>query len=593
MKTYGRLGRSKWTRRDEETHCASFSEDEALSESFESEDCGDFITPKTSIDLTAEIRDSKAVNNPDQRQTLPNTLQPELLDFLDQPVLKKRKKTLHPKPYAIYEDADEPDCEVSQTFLSSQAEKSFQSTIDEANTMLSQLGESQMDPTKENAFAALEEPSEVWTATDLASKKLYGKTRTIVQNANDDDIDDDIGIVEALPESERTYLDDEIDGSQSQSTQHFNHLRDMGEALKYQDELEFFLHENSKTNSDTKIASLLGLALNMLNDTKMLDYAVKQSQLEIWEWCTGLCANSNDLILHVCSFILNAVAVNPKNIASGQINFHELVLPLLKQLSVVSTDACTDHVKNNYEEFLKLTDRKPGLFYGLKLWNLCLDKSKSTDDYNASDTILQALKNSQSYASDAFVIALKVLTKSTMHQKSRSEWLKALTPFCCSQATNQDLVKVLVRLTNDAFEICDGMADVLHCSLAFTLTNSALLLQHGQGDLIEVFVLHLGLCLNLAQIKSLVQIVPHSTVQRTYEVLQEILECSEQHSQQDFNQNMFVLICCYFACSGCLTFQPAENDQIQIRLQAFAEEIEPFNKSIHTNVRQVLDAISV
>ncbi|SCU91581.1 LAFA_0F04610g1_1 [Lachancea sp. 'fantastica'] len=607
MKTYGKLGRSKWTLRNVASDGANFSEEEALSDSFTSEDCGDSITPKTSIELTAETRDSVASKSPIHPKTFKKPLQEELFDFLDQPVLKKRKKTLHAKPDAIYDDdsdnddGSEPNCNNSQAFFSSQADKSFQSTIDEANTMLSQLAETQNGTSDALAVFdpvdSVDEESRSFNNADTASKKLYGRTRTIVQQADDDDDndddgndDDDVRAGEAIPRSEDAYLD-EVDCSQS--TQHFNHLRVMGETLKYQDDLEFLMQESPQANPETKTASVLGLALSFLNDSKMLDYAVKQYQLELWEWCTSLCQNANDLTLHVGAFILDALAMKPENHASGKLNFQKTVLPLVTRIKIVPTDLYTKHVELNYGDFLKLTGDKSGLFYGLRLWNLCLDRHESLEDADALEIILQTLENNQSYANDALIIAAKVLTESTVHQKSRSRWFRALRPLCCSQATNQDFVKVLVRLSNDAFEVCDGMEDVLKTSLIFVLDNSVLLLQSGRRDVIEVFVLHLGLCLSLVQIHGLVKLVPDCTVRQTYKVLQQILEGSNQALLCDFNQNMFILICCYFACSKCLTFQPAESDSINLRLKAFAEEIEPFNESIHTNVTQVLDALSV
>ncbi|SCU93880.1 LAME_0F05314g1_1 [Lachancea meyersii CBS 8951] len=582
MRTYGRLGRAERSVFLRKACVANFSDEEAVSESLSSDERYETITPKTSIDVRVESDDLK----PSQDTCVPEypkaPVQFELLDFLDQPPCKKRRRTRQARPDAT---GDDIDCDSQETFFSSQAEKSFQSTIDDANSVLLQLGGPLQGPKTE--LAALDtDPvvsgSQNWPGADLASKKLYGKTRTIVQHADDDD--------DVLPDAE--------DGSSdtvecSQSTQHFNHLRAMGETLKYQDDLEFTLQVSLRSNLDTRISSVLGLALNLLNDAGFLDYAVKHCQKEVWEWCLRLLLDSNVLLLHAGAFVLYKLALKPDHSLWGEMDFPTVIFPLIQQTQVATTDDCTEHVKGSYDEFLLLTNRKPGLFYGLKLWNHCLDREESLDE-GAIDAILEVLEKDCCHTPDALAIAEKVLSKKgTDNDVSQSRWFKALSQYCSSQATNHSLIKALVKITNDEIEVYDGMSDVFRCSLTFILVNSALLFQNTREDLIDVFVLHLGLCLNLVRIQSLMHQVSEDEVQKTHEVLQQLLRSSDKTLLRDFNQNMYVLICCYFACSGVLTFQPAETKIVRHRLNAFAKEIEPFNKSIHGNVLQMLDAISV
>ncbi|SCU78772.1 LANO_0A03950g1_1 [Lachancea nothofagi CBS 11611] len=576
MKTYGKHGRSRSIVTTQELNSQDFSDDEHHWDTFTSDGPSELITPKTSIDdSTADTVPKRLTTNFDKG----STVDLEIFGFLEDPPLKRRRRTRQSKAKADNEDTD---CDTADTFFSSQAERSFQSTIDDANSMLSKIGGDQQSEKTEWIPFSQNSTSASNNESDLVSRVTYGNTRTIFQ-CNDEK--------ETLSDSAESAQDAPECG---QSTQHFNHLKSMGETLRYQDDLEFMLQSELDMTTSAKLSRMLSVALNLLNNPGLLQYVVKHCQKEVWRWSLDMSNSKDPVLLQLCAFVLDIVALGTENSLWGFLDFNSFILPLIQFDYISSKVHGNDHTKACYREFLDLTGSKPGAFYGFKLWNSSFDHQELLE-HTTFQEITQLLKDDSVCTSQVLEIAEKALCKKVSGPICFLELFEVLCSLFSSYKENDCFIKVLVKVTNDITQVsgiaaCEA-AKILQRSLSFIFEHSSFLLYDTKDELMDVLILHLGLCLNLAQTCGVLEQAPETKIsQKLYGVFQALHQSSDECSGRNFNQNMYILICCYLSHHQRFTFQPAERSFAQVRLRNFSEEIKVYNKCIYFSVQKVLEA---
>ncbi|SCU80451.1 LADA_0B07536g1_1 [Lachancea dasiensis] len=571
MRTYGRHGRFRSLIASQELSSESFSDEERNWDTFTSDEPFEALTPKSSLGGEPNPKVMHCAEKSAHGKTATRL---EVLDFLDEQPLKRRKKTLQ---HSTRVDPDNTsDCD-SSTISSSQAERSFQSTIQDANKMISTIGEAvnRGNPDWQLAGSAL---SENPTASGSSSTRItYGKNRTMVFN------EDDEGVA--------SYSSDEDHNSRefSQSTQHFNQLKSTGETLGYQDELEFMLQRDATMTAPAKRSRLLDVALAFLKSPEMLEYAIKHHQTEVCESVLDLCSFENYTFVHVGGFVLSQLRLQPDNSLWNSIGLRNLLLQLVHPESDYTDRAVTEVLLSRYNEFLQLVGSTSGLLYGLKLWNVSLDHHDVVDSREC-DIAIRLLEENCSYPHDLFKVAEKILCKSSSQAVPLSRWFEALVSWFPAHITDDGLVKALVKATNDNTQLQGrGAEKVFEASLSFLLEYL-----HSAQNLEDVVVLHLGLCLNVIQIQGVLQVaLGEKMLDRLYCMLKDLHKLSDKGCAYKFKHNMYLLICCYISLHQSLSFQLAERKFVETQLKAFASEVKLYNTSIYASICTVLESIAV
>lgn len=573
MRSYGKRGRFRSLVRPHQTQLQEFSDEEESFQENTSDKAMEAVTPKSSFD-------ADALNAGEKRNTTKEkTSGLDIFDFLDEPVRKTRKRAAQVK--ADSDACEEAEYDAVDAFFSSQAEQSFQSTIDDANSMLSRIcGESNAKSEWESS--GTQDDIDARTPDDTDNKVMYGKSRTMLHCEDEPEV-----TVEPPEESH---------DSAEPSTHHFNHLKTMGESLKYQDDLEFMMQKEAQMTLAAKTSNLLIFVLNLINNAGFFEFVMKYSRKEIWQWCLHLGNCEDPVLRHLCAFIYSKLPLDADDPMWGELNLYEFVLPLTSQKSGTLKIKGSKFTEMSYLEFLNATESKPGLYYALLLWPPFLGHQKEIDQ-NVVDAFTALLQNSCEYVDTILPIVEKLVSKETVegHSTSYKNMMQALVPLFEPHARNDSLIKALVKMTNESTlvaELKDGQKTVLLTnSLEFLLAYDRFLFDEQESELLDIFVLYLGLALNLVKALKQDDAVfegKNPLMVRLKCTFQDLQAASDESNQHNFNQNIFILIYCYIAMHYKVRLQEAERAFVIPRLEAFSQEIKRYNESIYTAIAVVL-----
>ncbi|CUS21612.1 LAQU0S03e06612g1_1 [Lachancea quebecensis] len=573
MRSYGKNGRYRSLVQPQTTQLQEFSDEGESFHENTSDKAMETVTPKSSFDADAPSTGEKDTHAKEKTTGL------DMFDFLDEPVRKKRKRAAQPKTDS--DACEEAEYDTADAFFSSQAEQSFQSTIDDANSMLSRIcGESKAKAEWESS--GTQEDMGDRTPDDTDNKVMYGKNRTMLH------CEDEPEITVEPPEDLRD--------SAEPSTHHFNHLKTMGESLKYQDDLEFMLQKEAQMTLAAKTSNLLIFALNLINNAGFLEYVIKYSRKEIWQWCLQLGNNEDPILRHLCAFIFAKLPLDADDPMWGELNLYEFVLPLTSQKSASLKIKGSKFTEMSYLEFLNATDSKPGLYYALRLWSPFLGHQKEISQ-TVVDTFTTLLKSRCEYSDTILPIIERLVSKETVegHSACYKHMMQTLVPLFGSHACNDSLIKALVKMTNESALVAELKDDqktvLLTSSLEFLLAHNRFLFDEHEDELLDIFVLYLGLTLNLVKALEQDDVVfedKEPLIEQLKHTFQDLQAASDESTQHNFNQNIFILIYCYIAMRNKVFLQRAERAFVILRLEAFLQEIKQYNESIYSAIAVVL-----
>lgn len=374
------------------------------------------------------------------------------------------------------------------SFRARQTKASFQSTIEEANTMLSQISDTSRERTDWAVECSQKEKLYDGSFDETDTKVRYGKTRTMIYREDE---------ISASAEGA-----DEAEVESDQPTQHFNHLKSMGESLKYQDDLEFMMQKGVSLDPKTKLSNALNIALGFLTNAELLAYAVKYAQEDVWRWSLELGEPENLTLLYLRAVIVSEILVESKSPPSFDLSLEDFVAPLARlEQAPVEFDG-SQFAKSNYHELLGLIDSKPGVYYALRLWNHQLHYKESIDEISAK-VLVQLLVQRDSYEQLKFQVLEILLSKDSNndeHSFSRN-LMSELSPIFAQHVSNGNVIKALVKLTNgNSLDFQSSQLGIIMSqSVNFMLDHSEFLFTTAEGELLDTFVLHLGLILNMVQ----------------------------------------------------------------------------------------------
>lgn len=279
----------------------------------------------------------------------------------------------------------------------------------------------------------------------------------------------------------------------------------MGDTIKYQDDIEFLL-SNSKSNDNTTVPineyfkKLLNLSLMIINDEEFFQYAKRYFKKEIIKLSFAQFRSDFPELILLQGYLLHKVSESQSDFPPSFDNFS---IELSKDDGKIRTKK-NKHINKlshlNFEDFLRKTQFKTGLYYSLSLWemhgNLSLDIIKRI-------SILASNKDLFSRHVKTFVPLLeKLITASEFCHMyiEQPEMFDSLISNLNNQfkdmLDDDSLIKILILLTN--MEVHNYTlwkeADMIFQSSMNTILESIHPLTDAKVDNI---LLHLGLCLNI------------------------------------------------------------------------------------------------
>ena len=429
-------------------------------------------------------------------------------NFLDGSKASKRKRRrTYQKHDANITSSIEPDVQDEDSITMHNEFESIRKIYNDINEFILKLPRADDDILNKMLENEMKMDDAVENNSIRTSKdKKYGKFRTILINKNKEN--EIMG--EEVDQKANTLSLNNADNSNAEkegltSTNHYNELKNMGDTIKYQDDIEFLL-SNSKSNDNTTVPineyfkKLLNLSLMIINDEEFFQYAKRYFKKEIIKLSFAQFRSDFPELILLQGYLLHKVSESQSDFPPSFDNFS---IELSKDDGKIRTKK-NKHIKKlshlNFEDFLRKTQFKTGLYYSLSLWemhgNLSLDIIKRI-------SILASNKDLFSRHVKTFIPLLeKLITASEFCHMyiEQPEMFDSLISNLNNQfkdmLDDDSLIKILILLTN--MEVHNYTlwkeADMIFQSSMNTILESIHPLTDAKVDNI---LLHLGLCLNI------------------------------------------------------------------------------------------------
>ncbi|CAI4056327.1 hypothetical protein SUVZ_02G1460 [Saccharomyces uvarum] len=547
------------------------------------------------------IQDVKTITSDDASLVLMKKEKLSAFDFLDCSKTSKRKKR---RTYQRHDTSIESSIELNEqdedgvmTQNESESAKQIYNDINEFILNLPRADDDVFNKMFENELK--EDNVEEEDMSTLKNRK-YGKSRTILINKNKDD-----ETAEEEDDDQRANMVSKNNGDSGNiekegltSTNHYNELKNMGDTIKYQDDIEFFL-SNSK-NDDTDKGSindyfkkLLNLSLMIINDDGFFQYAKRYFKKEVIRLTFSRVELDFAELLLLQGYLLNKIS---ESHCDFPFNFEDFSIELSRNTSKISKISKRNKHMNklsslNFEDFLHKTHFKTGLFYSLSLWSMhakfsidiikristiASDRDLFNHDIKKLLPLLERIVSDSKF-DDTFIKQPDLLDGVVSNLKNKFK----------DMVDNDSIIKVLILLTNiEGYDhsLKEDM-DTIYQDSMNTILNGICPLIDAKVDII---LLHLGLCLNICGGKSFCLKVDDElwhNMKATF--VKMILDDSEVENR--LTQGLFYLNFAF------VVNQQKEDDlnsedlnKLLVELKAFKLETSQFNEGISNKIETAL-----
>ncbi|CAI5034839.1 CRE_HP_G0104640.mRNA.1.CDS.1 [Saccharomyces cerevisiae] len=464
--------------------------------------------PSSQLDSKRNDQNVRIITSSDTSMAFMKDEKLSAFNFLDGSKASKRKRRrTYQKHDANITSSIEPDVQDEDSITMHNEFESIRKIYNDINEFILKLPRADDDILNKMLENEMKMDDAVENNSIRTSKdKKYGKFRTILINKNKEN--EIMG--EEVDQKANTLSLNNADNSSAEkegltSTNHYNELKNMGDTIKYQDDIEFLL-SNSKSNDNTTVPineyfkKLLNLSLMIINDEEFFQYAKRYFKKEIIKLSFAQFRSDFPELILLQGYLLHKVSESQSDFPPSFDNFS---IELSKDDGKIRTKK-NKHINKlshlNFEDFLRKTQFKTGLYYSLSLWemhgNLSLDIIKRI-------SILASNKDLFSRHVKTFIPLLeKLITDSEFRHMyiEQPEMFDSLISNLNNQfkdmLDDDSLIKILILLTN--MEVHNYTlwkeADMIFQSSMNTILESIHPLTDAKVDNI---LLHLGLCLNI------------------------------------------------------------------------------------------------
>lgn len=499
-------------------------------------------------------------------------------DFLqDQSAVKRRKRN-----YKKTSVEDSEACEESVSH--NESDSLINKTVDDLNEFLASLQPAKVDDKIKESFERELKKSTEEDSAVSSDRVMYDRSRTILFNEDEDEIE--VPEPDQQPEavSEKPKAGRKIN---KDSTHHYNELKNIGEALKYQDELEFLTDESPvELSTETFISRFLNLVLTIEQDKEFLDYVDRHAADEVCRWCFGKRFTDHPVVTLLQCFLLTKIQP-PENLPSC---FERLILASLGFDEPPAIHTLSSKLARlNLVDFLEKTGGKTAQDYSLQL---CL---KYRDEIPSSEVTTKIIGIATQRDLDLkkgpllYPLVERILSSDLQVMDDSSQasiLLNSLISALPKQPSNEGIVKSLIMLSNEQKILAEVPADnkemLMRCSLEFILKH----IHPTTTSTADLLILYLGLLLNTIDICD-----PQMFDTSQIDLARKLLLDVSNSDTDSFIVCMYSLNLTHMLLGTGEELHKDEKDVLIRILKSFDEEGVSCNQAIRNRIKSALDSI--
>ncbi|CAR25601.1 ZYRO0A03762p [Zygosaccharomyces rouxii] len=567
MKVYGKrsgsLGIYASQNNSSEVELSDYeSEPEPILESNEREtvidNSTDDIRPMTSDSKMNPSVDSSLVSSVGS-----NVSNLKAFDFLDKAQAPKKRRRIYHEDHSD-DTQDKKDTNVDENPLNR--------TINDLNTFVSSLKSSDETLLQDTFKKELEKSVEDGTSKNTSGKLTYDRSRTMLMSKDEEE-----GLEAEDEEPKPTEDGDTKDGDDSQ-TYHINELKNMGDMLQYQDDLELLLEGTPSRMSRSQFVShLLNIALAMNGDQEFCRYVNKRQARDMWRRTFHQMDFHDDVLLLIQGFLATKFQLPPNELPKF---FNEFIQALYKRNRLPINGLSGNKIAQlNYNDFLHNTQDRTGQEYVLEL---CVQyPGVILSCAPLVNRIVQTLVASEALPRGIFPVVEKLASSGNTAEDANllsvvSNKLIDLLPNNCQ---DDHLIKSLILFTNE--ETLERNSEVFHTCMKFVLDHLPPL---GSTD---ILILHLGLCLNVISGESGISHLENALWLQAQTFFHKL----ESNDDDSFLLNMFYLNFAYMTVLLNKRLPTKVKTGLISHLELFAQESQHYNGSISDKIKYVTDKL--
>ncbi|EDO16269.1 hypothetical protein Kpol_1053p5 [Vanderwaltozyma polyspora DSM 70294] len=534
-----------------------------------------------------------------------NRLELDAFDFLDKPQSLKKRRKNYKKQASIDVGSDDESKE--------DIHNSLKGTLDDIDSFLSSLQDATSESitsTIQDNFMEKEKVEDILINENEGgqSRKLYGRNRTILtkestssdEEEEEDNEDGQCSLTKNSKLSEQSGKDSVTSSpknSEIAKTHHYNELKNMGNMLRFQDDLEFITEESpQEISKESFISKLLNLSLTMNSDEAFLAYINKHSNKDIYQWCFQRDEFDNPLVLLLLGFITSKLPISQDLLPA---NFDKFIrrLSLQEKLPPV-TIAGKKMVQLNYKDFLTKTNNNTCLTYSTLLW-----KNYGKNLFKSSNVIVDICKVLNRYnncENEDIIVAILALIETIastgcLDLETTRESLDILIPLLDERINNETYIKVLILLSNSSESLTsitnNNKSKVVNKTLPFIARNILPL----SKDKVDLVILNLALSLNFISEGDSRLSLDESIVSRYKEIFNRVTSLVRTREQENhtFLFNMFFLNFTYISKIANISLTQEERDVLIQKLHEFHNVTIKYNENLLKKIDDALDMITL
>ncbi|GAV51599.1 hypothetical protein ZYGR_0AF00700 [Zygosaccharomyces rouxii] len=527
------------------------------------EDTGRETAVDNSTDEACPTTGSSKVNSSFVSSASSNLSNLKAFDFLDNAEAPKKRRR-------IYHEDHSDDIQDRQDFNG--YENPLNGTINDLNKFVTSLKSGDETLLHDTFKKELEKSVEDATSKDSSGKLTYDRSRTMLMSKDEEE-----GL-DAEDEEPKPTKDGERKDEDDSQTYHINELRNMGDMLQYQDDLELLLEGSPSLMSRSQFVShLLNIALAMSGDQEFCRYVNKRQARDMWKRAFYQMDLHDDVLLLLQGFLATKFQLTPNELPKF---FNEFIQTLCKRDRLPVHGLSGNKIAQlNYNDFLHGSQGRTGQEYALEL---CVQYPVILLSCSPLvDQIVQTLVESEHLPRGIFPVIEQIASNRDCVQNASlvSVVSNRLIDLLSNYCRDDHLIKSLILFTNE--ETLERNSEVFHTCMRFVLDH---LPPSGSTD---ILILHLGLCLNVISGEGGMAHLENSLWLQTQTIFHKL----ESNDDYSFLLNMFYLNFAYMTILLDKRLSTRVKTGLISHLENFAQESQHYNGNLSNKIKYVTDKL--
>lgn len=392
----------------------------------------------------------------------------KVLDGLDGKATKKRRIT------TLRKFTDEGSVDDGKGY-------EFQTTLKNVHKIISSLKtpDEVMEAYRKNM-------SEVSTTVASTHSRIkYGRSRTMLRNLEDEDAGE--YVPSNAPDEPELHTGGNNTNSNLTSVIHINQLRNLGEALRFEDDLDFL--KSFPSDKNVIFSKLLSFAIEIKSNNALLGFVKRYKVRQLWDWAFRIFDSADVPLCYFQLWLANTFPLDESD--ARWIPIKNLIL-ICSYINEVQPPVCASKfISMNFKDFIRIEKYTNPKQLALEIW----ENFVSLDGTEKDNRILELLDEPNG---QVLTILEKNVT-STSDPKFLMQCYTKLYKHVNDFINGSQFIKVLIKMTNN---IC--FLESIRSNEKYNLIQLCLCtvikeypLVNEEDHIQDIIILQLGLVLNM------------------------------------------------------------------------------------------------